>query len=298
MPLLFWANPSALLAPEPRPMLFKAKKEKLSLNSSSKAIESPCPGSPSCVLPSFLEPWRSSLIEKRRRNLHNLIKSCYTARTILPEETGVFYAHFQKTAQLEGKLVTLIDNLGIANQIPINETLFVLQEKANLFLKDLNPGRVASMIELTFRQCQKGIANTDMVFSRNFGFKRREGRQPRYRLLLVQTPGSKNRVNSKKNFLSNFSLYVIYLKRLILNFWKHLMIKLRLFSALKISVCLAAAYLVYHGDKKRHPRLHRHRDRSEYSFVGYPLPHFPGSVPAPCPTLLLFWRRRSILMFF
>ncbi len=66
----------------------------------------------------------------------------------------------------------------------------------------------------------------------------------------------------------------------ILNFWKHLKIKLRLFSALKISVCLAAAYRYIMG-QKRHPRLHRHRDRSKYSFVGYPLP-----IPRKCPSAL------------
>ena len=122
-------------------------------------------------LPSFLEPWRSHIIEKRRRHLHNLMKSCYVARTILPEETGVFYAHFQKTNALEGKKVTLIDNIGIAHKILINETLFVLQDKVDLLLHDLNQGRIEAMIDLTHRQCQKGIANSDMAFNRNFGFK-------------------------------------------------------------------------------------------------------------------------------
>ncbi len=150
---------------------FQSEDGKIVLKFIKQSHRRPLPWLAQMWVPSFLEPWRAHIIEKRRRHLHNLMKSCYVARTLLPEETGVFYAHFQKTHELEGKEVTLIDNIGIAHRIPINETLFVLQDKVDLLLHDLTPNRIEAMIDLTHRQCQKGIANSDMVFNRNFGFK-------------------------------------------------------------------------------------------------------------------------------
>lgn len=121
-------------------------------------------------IPSFLEPWRQHILEKRRRNLHNLATSFYMSHSLLSEETGVFYIHLHKNPHLREKKVTLIDNLGIAHSISIDETLFVLQEKVDL-PNDLTPARIEAMIDLTYRQCCKGIINTDPVFDRNVGFR-------------------------------------------------------------------------------------------------------------------------------
>ncbi|MBS0616467.1 MAG: hypothetical protein JSR58_07955 [Verrucomicrobia bacterium] len=129
----------------------------------------PLPWLSTLWLPPFLDSLREDYLEKRRRNLQNLIQSFHIASTTLAEDTGVFYVHLQKNDAFEGKYVTLIDNLGIAHKISLDQTLFALQEKIEQ-PRDLSAAQIQLLIDRTFRQCQKKIANLDPLV-RNFGFK-------------------------------------------------------------------------------------------------------------------------------
>ena len=106
-------------------------------------------------------------------------KSCTLLYQRIKERTGLLYVHLNKTKMLK-KGVTLIDPSGVAHTIDLNQTEFVLQEKAELLLAALTRRVHSGQIEKAKRiidsyfQClvelsRQEIKDLDRSFRYNFG---------------------------------------------------------------------------------------------------------------------------------
>ena len=131
-------------------------------------------------LPSFLQGYREKMLSKMQHQSPFLIESCKISYLEFKEHTGLIYLHLQKTDHFKEK-VKLIDKLGIAHYIALDETDFALQKKAELFRprlrkllqnKDLPAAKqcLRSLIDLMIERSQKGIADRDPNIRRNMGF--------------------------------------------------------------------------------------------------------------------------------
>ncbi len=131
-------------------------------------------------LPSFLQGYREKMLAKMQHQSPFLIESCKISYLEFREHTGLIYLHLQKTDFLPKK-VKLIDKLGIAHEIALDETDFALQKKAELFRpklrkllqnKDLSAAKqcIRSLLDLMIDRSQKGIADRDPNIRRNMGF--------------------------------------------------------------------------------------------------------------------------------
>ena len=122
----------------------------------------------------IFDQWRQQIIRKREKNLADLMYSCKMAYEDLKEETGLIYAHLNKTPEWHKKL-NLTDSLGIAHTIDLDSTEFLLQKKATLFSQTFvthahnRKKYVESLIHLVSSHCRKGIANLDLILHRNLG---------------------------------------------------------------------------------------------------------------------------------
>jgi hypothetical protein len=115
----------------------------------------------------------------QRRELTPILQSCQLAYDELKEETGLIAIHLNKT-QGACPVVTLIDRLGIAYPVALDETEFALQHKAEMLFPsidayiqkgDLKRVREAmhSLFAFVRTRCERGIADTDTAIRRNFG---------------------------------------------------------------------------------------------------------------------------------
>lgn len=106
----------------------------------------------------------------RKRNFKRSIESYCLAYDQLKEETGLIYLHLKKTDLC--KKITLIDKLGMAHEIDLNSTYFILQKKANslkstitLTLKKKDKKKMQRIIDdylkNSFKTISKGIVNKD-----------------------------------------------------------------------------------------------------------------------------------------
>lgn len=131
-------------------------------------------------LPHFLENYRQQLLQKRYRRLFAIFDSCKIAYEDLREQTGLVYLHLNRTHHLNKKL-TLIDKIGNAHTIDLDTTAFLLQKKGELiftklssFLKNGNTESakhlIHSLVSIIAERTAKGIANTDPIIRRNFGY--------------------------------------------------------------------------------------------------------------------------------
>ena len=105
--------------------------------------------------------------------------SCLLALYRAKEETGLIYAHLNKTEQLFKRL-TLIDAVGVRHTIELDKTEFVLQHKAELLIDYINrmmrekkieyaKDAIDSYLHCIERLCNLGIKDTDSGFKRNYG---------------------------------------------------------------------------------------------------------------------------------
>lgn len=131
-------------------------------------------------LPPLLHQWRAHLVAKREKRLESIFSSCEIACHECREETGTLFLHLQPTNSLKQTL-TLIDKLGIAHQIDLDKTAFVLQRKVEMLSKKMENLRknqdhegirasLASLVKLIDERGKKGVANTDLRLERNIGF--------------------------------------------------------------------------------------------------------------------------------
>lgn len=123
----------------------------------------------------------------RRRKLSRALfkmnrdfQSYKIAYETLPQETGVIFIHLNKSSDLK-RNVQIVDKLGIAHTIALDEVEFVLQKKAELAYaqfdswiknKDLALAKkgIHAMLETILSRCKKGIYDEDPRIHRNFGF--------------------------------------------------------------------------------------------------------------------------------
>jgi hypothetical protein len=131
-------------------------------------------------LPGKIDKFRTNIIKAREKRLRRHFRSYKIAYQDLLEETGVVYIHLNKTEEFKDPLI-LVDKIGIAHSLDLNNTEFVLQKKADLVYltleKHLKAGDleaakncISSLLDLILTRCKKGIADKDPAIWRNFGF--------------------------------------------------------------------------------------------------------------------------------
>ncbi len=126
----------------------------------------------------------AALRQKQREKRASKLVRDFTSYTLcfhsLQEESGLLYTHLNKTKEL-GLHATLIDKLGIAHSLDLDNFEFVLQKKADLALGHLQrliereefeeaKKRIDSIFTLILSRCEKGIYDEDPRLHCNLGF--------------------------------------------------------------------------------------------------------------------------------
>jgi hypothetical protein len=121
--------------------------------------------------------------QKTKRALSKLqrdFSSYQIANDILKEETGVLYMHLTKSTHLK-KQLRIVDKLGIAHTLDLDQFAFAIQRKADLAFThlraliesgelELAKAAMRSLIALCIERDRKGIDDHDAKIHRNFGF--------------------------------------------------------------------------------------------------------------------------------
>lgn len=126
-----------------------------------------------------LDQYRKRLLGIREFRLTRTFSSCKLAYDRLQEETGVFYLHLNPTDEFHRNL-TLIDKNGIAYEVPIDESKFLLQRKAEPLEKHFKrlvqeqryedaQESIDSLFRLIINRCKKGFFDRDFI-NRNLGY--------------------------------------------------------------------------------------------------------------------------------
>ena len=106
--------------------------------------------------------------------------SCKLLYTHLQEQSGIYYLHLNKTTDIH-PTITLYDNIGVRYTIDLNQTEFIVQEKAELIFSHIqklteqeDPTQayqaVDAMVDCLLLMYQKGLRDTDNGLRNNFGF--------------------------------------------------------------------------------------------------------------------------------
>lgn len=130
-------------------------------------------------IPSFLENYRQSVLEKRYKRLYSIFDSCTIAYQQLKKETGLIYLHLNATNTINKKII-LIDKIGNKHFLDLDSTPFLLQEKGELIFVKLSSllqnkkteevkQIIHSTIEIIKNRIALDIINTDPIIRRNFG---------------------------------------------------------------------------------------------------------------------------------
>lgn len=130
--------------------------------------------------PSFLKKWQEEKSCHFQKKLAETLASYELAFKKLKEETGLIFIHPYKTSFLQTR-VTLVDKIGIAHQIDLDKTAFLLQKKAVLVYPKLLEFRekndlqgaeraISSLFALFKLKSEKGIGDKDPLIRTNFGF--------------------------------------------------------------------------------------------------------------------------------
>jgi len=131
-------------------------------------------------LPSFLEKKRSAKKAKKKALLLKTLTSYALAYNRMKNETGLLYVHLSPTKELQ-KILTLKSKIGKTAHLDLDETVWILQKKADLvyptLTKWMESGEVKkaeagirNLLELACSRCKKGLFDKDPDFSTNFGF--------------------------------------------------------------------------------------------------------------------------------
>lgn len=131
-------------------------------------------------LPSFLEPLRAKQLCKIEHYSPLLLESCKIAWRDFKEQSGLIYLHLNQTHHFQ-KPATLIDPLGIAHSIDLDQTEFALQKRAELCYPkfrrllqeaDLPAAKecIDSLIALIRDRQRQEIQDRDPHIRKNIGF--------------------------------------------------------------------------------------------------------------------------------
>ncbi|HEY2811522.1 MAG TPA: hypothetical protein VGJ00_09075 [Rhabdochlamydiaceae bacterium] len=104
--------------------------------------------------------------------------SCKLLYTQAKKETGLLYVHLNRTSHLQ-KHATLVDKIGIAHEIDLNQTHFVLQQKAELLTHYIARSvqenhredakcAIDKYLECLRTLCQHGLRDLDRSFKNNY----------------------------------------------------------------------------------------------------------------------------------
>jgi len=128
-------------------------------------------------------------------------KSYKLAYEELRRESALLLLHLNPTVNRYGKL-TLVDRLHIEHVLSLDDTLFLLQRRAELIFPSLSASmekgdvegaknKISSLVQLLFCRAERGIEDNDSNVRKNFGFidgravmidvgrlKKREGAKP------------------------------------------------------------------------------------------------------------------------
>ncbi len=120
------------------------------------------------------------IIHAREKRMEHIFNSCKIAYEEYREETGMLYLHLHRTDRFK-RTVVLLDKIGIAHEIDLDQTAFALQKRADLVYPKLKAlmeqgdlegahRAIDALLALIRKRCQKGIANSDPIVHRNFGY--------------------------------------------------------------------------------------------------------------------------------
>lgn len=123
----------------------------------------------------------SNLGKKRQEKITQKKRLVFESFRIAKEElgdlTGTLAIHLGKSEKTK-QLITIYDPLGIRHQLPLRNTLFILQYKRPLWstaFKQSNAQEkqqlLDSFVDLVVTRAQKGILNRDPTFLPNYGFE-------------------------------------------------------------------------------------------------------------------------------
>lgn len=146
---------------------FESQDKQIVLKFVKQSRRKPLPWLANLTLPFPLSSFRDQYLQKRQKRLQDLLDSCRLSYDKVAEETGVMKLHLIPVSD-SSQIITLFDNLGIAHQVDIEKTQFVVQKKAHL-LTNFSHHAIDEMIKLTALLSKKGVVNLDPMIERNFG---------------------------------------------------------------------------------------------------------------------------------
>ncbi len=132
----------------------------------------------------FTPDWKDHLCPhlayRRLKNLRWVFNGYRKAYDQFREDTGLIYVHLAKTDYLH-QTITVIDQKGESHTIDLDQTEFVIQEKAELIFTHLRrlqesqgPSAVeeaiGEVLKLVERRIEKGYADRDNGVTNNYGF--------------------------------------------------------------------------------------------------------------------------------
>jgi hypothetical protein len=130
----------------------------------------------------FIPTMDCYLQQKRKRKqekLENVFKSWKIAFEDLREETGVVYAHLNKTDDLN-KILVIRDKLGLVHHLDLDKIEFLLQKRANMLCPTLKEmmekdditsakNVIDQLIAMLIFEYQRGFADNDHALMQNTG---------------------------------------------------------------------------------------------------------------------------------
>jgi hypothetical protein len=131
-------------------------------------------------LPQPLDEIRSESLDRKRLKTKRDFDSYRLAFDLIKEETGLVWIHLNKTTHLRVK-TTLIDKLGIAHPLNLDDYEWILQKRAELLYpklqKLISQGEmqqaenvIHAVIDAVIARSKKGVVDDDPGFHKNLGF--------------------------------------------------------------------------------------------------------------------------------
>lgn len=132
---------------------------------------------PPSWIPLNLYQKRADTLQQKRARDFNSYK---IASELLSEETGLLYLHLNKSNHLRTR-VTIVDKIGIAHTLDLDNYEFILQRKAELVYPHIDnlvrkgdvegaKTAISSLISLLASRSKKGVYDEDPRPHRNVGF--------------------------------------------------------------------------------------------------------------------------------
>lgn len=131
-------------------------------------------------IPRLSDLWHPEKVEVRKQNLLSIFKAHKLAYDELKSDTGLIYIHLNKSHHLQTPL-QIVDRIGRTFLIDLDQTEFVIQEKAELIFtrlkKLLDQGDkekvqqcIQSTLALVQRRLEQRITDQDKAVKHNYGF--------------------------------------------------------------------------------------------------------------------------------